>query len=224
MTGMSIGRPRFGTVSEAIAWHELALAQYRGARGLRDLRLLESALAQPRHAFCGQYIYAFPFGMAAAYAYHLASNHPFVDGNKRTALFCCVTFLRMNGWDLRSMDVAAADAVLELVEGRLDKTTFAERLERHCRARPTLELRDFFQAITPDAEFAHIEAFSASTPSEATATIREEEPAIPILAHYRDRFDDLTRKGDHPSAQLFMVRSSVLVALYRLAEDMGYEW
>ncbi|MDQ7012628.1 MAG: Fic family protein [Planctomycetota bacterium] len=70
----------------------MAVAQYGGDPGLRDRGLLESALAQPRQAFGGEFAHTYPFGMAAAYAFHIAKNHPFIDGNKRAALMCAGAF------------------------------------------------------------------------------------------------------------------------------------
>lgn len=114
MSRMPIGRPRFVSLEEALAWQETAIAAYGGSRGLRDVTLLDSALAQAGQGFGGHYAHEYPFGMAAAYAYHVAKNHPFVDGNKRAALLCCGGFLRMNGWDLVSEGEHAADAILSL--------------------------------------------------------------------------------------------------------------
>src|SRR5690606_17241660 len=121
-----------------------------GSSGLRDRGLLESALAQPRQQFGGQFAHEYPFGMAAAYAYYLSKNHPFVDGNKRAALLCAGGFLRLNGWNLVSPGVEAADAVLDLVEGKIDRGGFAQWLEQHAEARPSFELRDFFAAAPPE--------------------------------------------------------------------------
>src|SRR5262245_34604577 len=118
MTSFSIGRPRFVSIEEALGWHETMIRQYGGSPGLRDAALLESAMAMPRQGFAGQFAHEYPFEIAAAYAFHLAKNHPFVDGNKRAALMCCGSFLRMNGWDLVSTGEAAADAIIAMVEGR----------------------------------------------------------------------------------------------------------
>lgn len=94
MTLLAIGRPRFVTRDEAFAYHTVSIEEYGGAHGLRDVGMLESALAMPMQGFSGEYAHAFPFEMAAAYAFHIAKNHPFVDGKKRTALMCCGAFLR----------------------------------------------------------------------------------------------------------------------------------
>ena len=136
MTGGSIGRPRFISIDEALAWHEIVIAQFGGSPGVRDRGLLESALAQPLQGFGGEHAHEFPFGIAAAYAFHIAKNHPFVDGNKRVALMCCGGFLRLNGWDLVSEGEQAADAILDLISGAHDKKSFAIWLANNCRPHP----------------------------------------------------------------------------------------
>jgi death on curing protein len=127
--------PRFVTLEEALAWHELTISRYGGSLGIRDMGLLESAIAQARAGFGGEFSHSFPFEMAAAYAFHIAKNHPFVDGNKRTALMCCGGFLHMNGWKLFADGVESAEAILEIISGELDKAALADWLEAHSRPR-----------------------------------------------------------------------------------------
>jgi death-on-curing protein len=71
-----------------------------GIQGIRDKRLLESALAQPQMTIFGKYVCKNIFEMAAAYCYHIAKNHAFIDGNKRTALLVSLLFLKKNGYRL----------------------------------------------------------------------------------------------------------------------------
>ncbi len=78
--------PKFLTLSEVLEFHDDLIASFGGSPGVRDLGLAESALSMPQAGMDDQFFHAFPFEMAAAYAYHIAQNHPFVDGNKRTAL------------------------------------------------------------------------------------------------------------------------------------------
>lgn len=224
MTPLPIGRPRFVTVDEVLAWHAIAVAQYGGDPGLRDRGLLESAIAQPRQSFGGEFANEYPFGMAAAYAYHIAKNHPFVDGNKRAALMCAGSFLRMNGWDLVSEGVEAAGAVLEMVEGATEKTDFAEWLETHCRARPSLELRHFFAGLTPALDFSFVDASAAGGDAELLASCEDAGRAIPVIVHLVQRSEELRAQGNELAAVAMASRALVLVAIYRLAEDMGYEW
>src|SRR5437868_2751680 len=107
--------PRFLELIEVLEIHQSRIELYGGTRGLRDLGLLQSALAQPAATFGGNYLHTDIYEMAAAYLFHLARNHAFVDGNKRTALACCLVFLAYNRiehyagiQELEDMTVAAA--------------------------------------------------------------------------------------------------------------------
>ena len=79
---------RFLSLEDVIELHRLQLEMYGGSDGIRDLGLLESAVMMPQASFGGEYVHSGVFEMAAAYAFHIAENQPFVDGNKRTALAC----------------------------------------------------------------------------------------------------------------------------------------
>lgn len=105
--------PEFLTLDEVLGIHADQIRRYGGATGLRDLELLCSAIAMPQTTFDGEYLHTSHFDMAAAYLFHLARNHPFVDGNKRTALMCALVFLGLNGQRLQ----AGSDALYELVDG-----------------------------------------------------------------------------------------------------------
>jgi death-on-curing protein len=76
------------------------IRRYGGAYGVRDTDLLSSALAMPRASFEGKYLHKDLYEQAAAYAFHVCQNHPFVDGNKRTALATALVFLSLNGIEL----------------------------------------------------------------------------------------------------------------------------
>lgn len=76
------------------------IRRYGGAYGVRDRELLSSALAMPRASFEGKYLHKDLYEQAAAYAFHVCQNHPFIDGNKRTALATALVFLSLNGIDL----------------------------------------------------------------------------------------------------------------------------
>ena len=93
--------------------------------GVRDEGLLESALAQPQATFAGEFLHSTIYEQAAAYLYHLAMNHPFVDGNKRTAFAAMDTFLRINGYCLVLPNEEVYAFVLEVANGNLDKRTLA---------------------------------------------------------------------------------------------------
>lgn len=97
--------PRFLEIDEVLTLQESAVDEYGGTYGVRELGLLEAAVNMPRQAIDGAFTHEIPFGMAAAYAFHICKNHPFVDGNKRTALAVCIVFLRLNGWELHVPDL-----------------------------------------------------------------------------------------------------------------------
>ncbi|CAN5121745.1 type II toxin-antitoxin system death-on-curing family toxin [soil metagenome] len=90
--------PIFITVTQAIKYHTKLVAKVGGIPGIRDKKLLESAMAQPQMTLFGSYACKSIFEMAAAYCYHIAKNHPIVDGNKRTALLVTLVLLKKNGY------------------------------------------------------------------------------------------------------------------------------
>ncbi len=105
--------PDFLTLDEVLGIHADQIRRYGGTSGLRDLGLLQSALSMPQTTFDDEFLHGTLFEMAAAYLFHLARNHPFIDGNKRTALMCALVFLGLNGHRL----VANPDALYRLVDG-----------------------------------------------------------------------------------------------------------
>jgi len=116
-----------------IAVHEEQLAEHGGAAGLRDEGLFDSALARPRQlANYGEPDIA---DLAAAYAHGLVRNHPFIDGNKRTAFVAAQLFLRMNGQRINAPHVDCVMTTLALAASDIDETAFAAWLRRHLQAR-----------------------------------------------------------------------------------------
>ena len=122
--------PRFLTLAEVIEVHTDQIKRYGGQDGVRDFGLLESALAQPEASFAGEWLHKDLSGMAAAYAYHLCQNHPFIDGNKRTALACALVFLELNGLSVRDPKGLLKNAVLNVGSGKMNKAAFAQLLRR----------------------------------------------------------------------------------------------
>ena len=120
----------------AIAIHERQLAEHGGSTGVRDDSLLDSALARPQQL----HAYGEPppdlAALAASLAFGLARNHPFVDGNKRTAAVACETFVMLNGAELDADDLTLYPVYLALAEGSLPEAGFADWLRRHLRPRP----------------------------------------------------------------------------------------
>ena len=84
------------TVANVLEVHAEAISQFGGSAGIRELALLESAVAAPQASFGGESVYTDVIEVAAAYLFFLCRNHPFVDGNKRAALGACIVFLRLN--------------------------------------------------------------------------------------------------------------------------------
>lgn len=117
--------------------HPEVLAAHGGSAGLRDVALLESAVAAPQATMMGKPLFTDAVEIAAAYLFYLCRNHPFVDGNKRTALATCLVFLSENGllpdecldaetWEALTLDVAAS---------RLDREQTTTRLRKLLRSR-----------------------------------------------------------------------------------------
>ena len=117
--------PVFMTREQVDALHRLSLEQHGGQDGLRNEHGLESALAQPMNAhFYGQ---GDLFDLAAAYAYHIAENQPFIDGNKRTAITTTLFFLERNSFNTSGItDAQLYNAMIAIAEKRLDKAGIAE--------------------------------------------------------------------------------------------------
>ncbi len=112
------------TAKLAAEFHRQLIAEHGGAPGTRDANLLESAIARARNLY--EYEKADVYRMAAAYAFGIARNHPFVDGNKRTALMAMYTFLGLNGAELTATEEDAYDVIIRLAAGKLDEVELAE--------------------------------------------------------------------------------------------------
>lgn len=127
-------RPTFLSVENVLALHRAQLEAYGGSAGIRDEGLLASAVMMPTQSFGGEYLHEDLFGMAAAYAFHIAQNQPLVDGNKRSGLDAALTFLEANGIPLPpEPDERLVDAMLAIARRELDKTGLA-RLFRELAA------------------------------------------------------------------------------------------
>lgn len=122
--------PKFLTLSEVLDFHEDLIRSFGGSPGVRDLGLLESALAMPQSGSGDVLFHEFPFEMAAAYAYHIAQNQPFVDGNKRTAMTAALVFLEINGYPVMGGETELEAATREVASGKMDKKDFAEKIQR----------------------------------------------------------------------------------------------
>ena len=118
------------SVSAVRAIHVEVLAAHGGGEGLRDAGMLESAVAAPQASWGGAPIMTDPIEIAAAYLFYLCRNHPFVDGNKRTALAACLVFLDQNGLlPAQTLPVDAWETlVLDIAASRLDRDATTARL------------------------------------------------------------------------------------------------
>ncbi|MCF8709778.1 type II toxin-antitoxin system death-on-curing family toxin [Rhizorhapis sp. SPR117] len=114
----------------ALAIHDRQLAEHGGPVGLRDASGLESALARPRNRWA--YGETELCTLAAAYAYGLARNHPFTDGNKRTAWVLARLFLALNNVRIEFVPEDAVHAVMKLAAGKLDEAELADWFKAHC--------------------------------------------------------------------------------------------
>lgn len=120
-----MAEPRFLTLDEALLIHADQIRRYGGSHGLRDLGLLSAALAMPKASFSGAYLHPSPAEMAAAYLFHIAQNHPFVDGNKRAALATALAFLWINDLRLEAGEDELTELVMGVASGRLGKAQAA---------------------------------------------------------------------------------------------------
>lgn len=128
-----MAEPTWIDVSVVLAVHDEQLAEHGGATGLRDLRLLESALARPRNVYA--YESAALATLAASYAYGIANNHPFLDGNKRTSFVVVELFLAVNGMDLAVDDDDVVVTWLKLASGQMSESELASWIAANCRTR-----------------------------------------------------------------------------------------
>lgn len=117
-------------VDDVLLIHERALARFGGLDGVRDVALLESAVAAPRAGFGGQSVYADLADVAAAYLFYICRNHPFLDGNKRTGLGACILFLHLNGVATPPDGAEWEGLVMDVASGRLDRDGVTARLRR----------------------------------------------------------------------------------------------
>lgn len=127
--------PEFLTLDEVLGIHADQIRRYGGARGIRDLGLLQSAIAMPETSFGGEFLHGSLFEKAAAYLFHMARKHPFVDGNKRTALMCALVFLGLNGQRLEADPDALYTLVDGVASGSVEKPDVAVFLRENCIAR-----------------------------------------------------------------------------------------
>ena len=127
--------PQFLALEEVLLLHEDRIRRYGGTNGVRDLGLLRSAMANAEATFAGEFLHETLFDMASAYLYGICRNHPFLDGNKRTALACALAFLWLNDVAIDADPDALYDLVIGVAEGRVSKSEVASFLAAAARPR-----------------------------------------------------------------------------------------
>ncbi len=124
---------KWAWVPETVVWaaHNDQLNRNGGSAGVRDEGLLESALARPKNLV----VYGEPevFNLAAAYAFGIIRNHPYVDGNKRTGFLIACVFLEMNGWEFDAPEAEAYAAVMAFAQNEIDEPSFAAWLKDNAK-------------------------------------------------------------------------------------------
>lgn len=125
---------RYLSLREVLELHDAILSRSGGATGVRDLGVLESALAQPRTTFDGEDLHPTLTGKCAALGYSLTLNHPFVDGNKRVAHAAMEVFLLLNGLELVGSVEEHERLMLDLAAGNLTREALAVWLEEHLKS------------------------------------------------------------------------------------------
>ena len=123
--------PEFLTLSEVLEIHADQIRRFGGRLGIRDMGLLQSAVAMPEAGFGEDYLHSDLFEMAAAYLFHIVQNHPFVDGNQRTGAVAALVFFHLNDVEITVDDDALERRVRGVAAGKMRKETVADFFRRH---------------------------------------------------------------------------------------------
>ncbi|MFZ0942484.1 MAG: type II toxin-antitoxin system death-on-curing family toxin [Syntrophobacteraceae bacterium] len=125
--------PEFLSLAEVLEIHRDQIDRYGGSPGIRDMRLLLSALAVPAATFGGSFLNTDLFEMAAAYLFHIVRNHPFVDGNKRTGAVAALVFFSLNDIEIEADEDSLEKMVLAVAASLADKRAVTEFFREHSR-------------------------------------------------------------------------------------------
>lgn len=125
------GSPQFLSIDDVLSLHQRQIERYGGKAGVRDLGLLQSAVALPSASFDGAWLHGTIEEMAAAYLFHLCQNHPFLDGNKRTAAMAMIVFLLINGLRPTFSEDELVDLTLGVAAGDRTKAEAAVVIASH---------------------------------------------------------------------------------------------
>lgn len=120
-------------LSHIIAMQEVLIQKYGGLHGIRSRELLESAVAQPQQSAFGEDAFKDDYSKAAAYAFYLSENQPFLDGNKRIATAAALTFLRLNGYDISASEEELYAVIMQLANKKLNRDGLAQWFEKNCK-------------------------------------------------------------------------------------------
>jgi death-on-curing protein len=123
----------FLTLSEVLLILEDQIRNYGGIYGVRDINLLSSALYMPQSSFDGQYLHETIPAMAAAYAFHICQNHPFIDGNKRVALASSLVFLDINEYTFNCKDEMIYNEIMNVAKGEIKKDELIKYYEKYAK-------------------------------------------------------------------------------------------
>jgi death-on-curing protein len=124
---------KFLTLSEVLLILDDQINNYGGIYGIRDINLLSSAIYMPESKFRGQYLHKTIPAMAAAYAFHISQNHPFIDGNKRVALASSLVFLDINKYEFNCKNDILYNKIMDVAKGEAKKVELIKFYEKHSK-------------------------------------------------------------------------------------------
>jgi len=125
--------PVFLTTEEVALFNLIEIQEFGGELvAIRDQNMLESAVNTPKQTFGKEFLHTDIYAMAAAYLYHIAKNHPFVDGNKRTAVVSAAVFLELNGLTLEMEGKKLEEMTQNVVQGSVSKEDVAQAFRENC--------------------------------------------------------------------------------------------
>ena len=122
--------PKWVSEETVLKIHQRQISEFGGSEGVRDMGLLQSALARPQNAFHYNQVTSLT-RLAVAYAFGIAKNHAFIDGNKRTALVTSFLFLMKNDFIIKATDEERFTAILSVAEGIMDEEQLTQWLDKH---------------------------------------------------------------------------------------------
>lgn len=124
----------FLKLDEVLEIHQDQIERYGGSAGIRDIGLLQSALAIPSASYGGQYLHTDIFEMAAAYLFHIVQGHPFIDGNKRVGAMSAFIFLSMNNIFISASESSFETLVFHIAKGKTEKSAIAKFFRQHSKS------------------------------------------------------------------------------------------